>query len=158
MYTGMLAVAFPAVNTLPEPRIVNNTLLHVIKGETLYLKCTTIISRDQDHYDAAWAPKQLSDTAVTGWEDRRAIGDDSIEIIAFLEVTKVTYMDEGIYDCRVKDGIYEKTAQTYVQVHESIEPFIKLTTRDPNRCYKRHIGDEVEWVVGVDAYPLVELK
>ncbi|XP_076382484.1 vascular endothelial growth factor receptor 1 isoform X2 [Megalopta genalis] len=151
-------IHFQEENRMPEPRIVNNTLVHVIMDETLYLRCTITIRRDQEHYDGSWIPKQLSDTAVTTWEHRRTIRDGITEIMAFLEITGVTYMDEGIYVCRVKDGIYERYSQTYVQIHETIDPFIKLTTRDPNRYYKRHIGDEVEWVVAIDAYPSPELK
>nr|XP_033335514.1 hemicentin-1-like [Megalopta genalis] len=46
----------------------------------------------------------------------------------------------------------------YLQVHESIDPFIKLTTPNSNRHYQRRMGDAVELVVNVDAYPSTELK
>ncbi|XP_078051519.1 contactin-1-like, partial [Augochlora pura] len=81
-----------------------------------------------------------------------------IEKMVLLKVTNVTYMDEGIYKCRVDKFMYEKISQTYIQVHEPIDAFISLTTQDLNTYYKRHIGDEVEWIVDVDAYPLPELK
>ncbi|XP_076383505.1 vascular endothelial growth factor receptor 1-like [Megalopta genalis] len=147
-----------AGNILPDPTIVNKTLLHVIKDETLYLKCIITTSRDQDYYDASWIPKQLSDR-VTTWNDSRIIENYMVEKMVLLKVTNVTYKDEGIYKCRVDKFMYEKISQTYVQVHDGLlYAFIRLTTRDPNRYYTRHIGDEVEWVVDVDAYPLPEFK
>nr|XP_033335512.1 vascular endothelial growth factor receptor 1-like [Megalopta genalis] len=160
-------------NVLPQPRIANNTLLHVKKGETLYLKCTITIPRDQNYYNASWIPWKQS-FKVTTWNASQNIGGGGmVEKMALLRVTNVTYTEEGIYQCRVKDKNYEKNSRTYVQVHdalfikdqhhplqlllieclESIDPFIKLTTTNPNRYYKRNIGDSMELVVDVDAYP-----
>ncbi|XP_033335291.2 vascular endothelial growth factor receptor 1 [Megalopta genalis] len=144
-------------NKIPEPRIINSSgLLFLSKGESLYLKCAIIIPKNED-YRVFWIPTQQSDR-VTTWSDVRPIENTIVERLALLKVTNVTYNDEGIYECRVKEGIYEKNSRTYVQVHESFYPFMNLKARDSNRYYTRHEGDEVEWIVDVKAYPLPELK
>ncbi|XP_078038597.1 PDGF- and VEGF-receptor related [Augochlora pura] len=138
---------------LTEPRIINDTLRHVTKGETLYVNCTTRIPKDVVDYTFNWSTPQQSERISA-----RSYSESSGVITTELIIKNVTYEDEGIYECIIKSFYTEKKSQTYVKVQESIEPYINLTTQDPNRHYQRHMRDQVKWVVHVDAYPAVKLK
>ncbi|XP_076384473.1 vascular endothelial growth factor receptor 1 [Megalopta genalis] len=140
---------------LPELRILNDTLLHVIKGESPYLKCTAIIhNSDCGIY---WnAPRQSN--RINTWNDRRAITSNIFERTAFLVIEYVINGDAGIYECKLSCPYNETKSEMVIQVHESLDPFINLTTRDPNRHYECHEGEEVEWIVDVDTYPSAELE
>ncbi|XP_076382319.1 vascular endothelial growth factor receptor 1 [Megalopta genalis] len=142
--------------TLPKP-IINNTMPHVIKGESLYLKCTINVPIGLEHYDIFWILPQQSHRIIT-WTENQINENYEREKAALLTFENVTYEDEDIYECRVTDYDTEEKSEMYVQVHESLDPFIKLTTWDSNRHYERNEGDEVEWVVVVDAYPAPEIK
>ncbi|XP_076382328.1 vascular endothelial growth factor receptor 1 [Megalopta genalis] len=141
-----------ADNILLQPTIVNNTLRHEIQGNTLFLECAIYLAQYKDYNHPVWRPKHLSGR-VTTWNETRNMNDDTIGKMALLRVTNVTYEDEGIYECRAEEWVYEKHSQTYVQVHERPPPFMKITSWDPNRYYTRHEGDPLQWVVDVDAYP-----
>nr|XP_033321453.1 vascular endothelial growth factor receptor 1-like [Megalopta genalis] len=138
---------------LTEPTIINDTLRHVTKGETLYVNCTTNIPKDVVDYTFNWSTPQQSNRIST----RDYTGSNG-KITTELTIKNVTYEDEGIYQCIIKSFYTEKKSQTYIKVLESIEPYISLTTQDPNRHYQHHMGDQVKWVVYVDAYPPAKLK
>nr|XP_033335305.1 vascular endothelial growth factor receptor 1-like [Megalopta genalis] len=110
--------------TLPKP-VINATLLHVRKGESLYLKCSVVPS-GLKHYNILWILQRQNDRTTT-WSNSRSTENKILENMALLKVTNVTYNDEGIYECSVKEGIYERNTRTYVQVHDNGDFGVVLT-------------------------------
>ncbi|XP_078038596.1 vascular endothelial growth factor receptor 1-like [Augochlora pura] len=145
---------------LQVPRIIDDTLRHVTKGETLHVNCTTTVRKNVD-YEFTWIPPRKNDR-ITIRDHADDSGSNSItksvKITTELIIKNVTFEDAGVYECKIRDFHTEKSSETNITVHRWIDPYIILTSQDPNRHSQRHKGDEVKWVVDVDAYPPPELK
>ncbi|XP_078050783.1 macrophage colony-stimulating factor 1 receptor-like [Augochlora pura] len=118
---------------VPSPLIVDHDdLVRVTKGESLQLKCTIWISLRVD-YNIFWIPSQQS-KRVALWFDRRLDVNGFDKKIASMMVRDVNFNDEGVYECRVKKGVYENYTRTYVQVHElaAIRPYVSPNTDQIN--------------------------
>ncbi|XP_078050222.1 vascular endothelial growth factor receptor kdr-like [Augochlora pura] len=73
-------------------------------------------------------------------------------------IEDVTYRDENVYQCVASDLVDQLTSQMYLQVHEEIEPFIRMTTRDNYKHILRNEGDLFVWTIDVEAYPPPQVK
>ncbi|XP_033331754.2 vascular endothelial growth factor receptor 1 [Megalopta genalis] len=144
-----------AMLTLKVPRIINDTLRHVTKGETLYVNCTTTIRKNVDHV-FTWTPPRKSNRITI--RDHTENSGSNNKITTELIIKNVTFKDAGVYECKITDFNTEQKSKTNITVYEWIDPYIVLTSQDPNRHYQGHRYKEAQWVVDVDAYPLPELK
>ncbi|XP_078051920.1 uncharacterized protein LOC144478076, partial [Augochlora pura] len=103
-------------NTLPKPETTDNiNLLHMQMGETLYMECFILIPRTVD-YNIYWVPVHEI-MRVSTWFDIQPDLSGFVRKVAFLEVKVLDFSDEGVYECKVKKGIYAKYARTYVLVY-----------------------------------------
>ncbi|XP_076182482.1 PDGF- and VEGF-receptor related isoform X2 [Ptiloglossa arizonensis] len=141
---------------LNEPKILEETLRHVTRGQTLYVNCTIDVDADM-HYFFNWSTPQQSSRITTrhysttyGANIRRA----TIELC----IRNVTDEDEGMYECFITIFKDSKKVQKFIQVHDPENKFINLTAQDTDTYYQRRYGDKVQWVVYVNGYPQPQLK
>ncbi|XP_078051038.1 vascular endothelial growth factor receptor 1-like [Augochlora pura] len=144
------------LSTLPQPGIVNSTLQHVVKGDTLYMTCYAILTANRDYNDPFWIQNNQGDRLQISYTSE-SLQNELILYKTTFVLANMTYEDEGIYDCMVDTRYTWKKSRTYVQVHDSIEPFINLTFVDSNRSFEYYKGDTMEMVVQTDSYPSAEV-
>ncbi|XP_076631740.1 PDGF- and VEGF-receptor related isoform X2 [Colletes latitarsis] len=142
--------------TLNELKILDDTLHHVTRGQTLYVNCTIDVDADMQ-YVFNWSTPQQSNrisihdySKIYGANVRRATSE--------LVIRNVTDEDEGTYECSIKIFQDGRKTQKYIKVHDPENKFINLTAQDADRHYQRRYGNEVQWVVYVHAYPQPHLK
>ncbi|KZC11067.1 Vascular endothelial growth factor receptor 3, partial [Dufourea novaeangliae] len=143
-------------HTLTEPKILEDTLRHVTRGQTLYVNCTIDVNVDM-HYVLNWSTPQQSNRISTrlysttyGSYIRRATNE--------LTIRNMTDDDEGLYACIITNFQDSKKSEKYIKVYDPGNKFLNLTAQDSDRHYQRRFGDKVQWVVYVNAYPEPTLK
>ncbi|XP_076244476.1 PDGF- and VEGF-receptor related isoform X2 [Calliopsis andreniformis] len=141
---------------LHEPKILEDTLKHVIRGQTMYANCTTDLDADM-FYVFNWSTPIQSNRMST-YHSSEVRGANVRRATLQLVIKNVTAEDEGIYECTIKSFDDMKKTRTYIEIHDPDKKFIILTPQDKDRHYQRNSGDKVQWVVDVNAYPQPYLK
>nr|XP_033203848.1 vascular endothelial growth factor receptor 1 isoform X1 [Bombus vancouverensis nearcticus] len=149
---------FFLVQLKPEllaPVIIEDTLRHVTRGQTLHVNCTTTVAADLT-YGLIWNTPQASSRINTTSYTKKSgpVARTTTELI----IKDVRDEDEGWYECIIKSFYDFNKTRKYIKVHDPENKFINLTAQDANRHYQRREGDSVQWVVHVHAYPEPTLK
>ncbi|XP_076749941.1 PDGF- and VEGF-receptor related [Xylocopa sonorina] len=140
---------------LNKPKILDTTLGHVTRGQTLRVNCTTKINVDAQ-FVFNWNTPQKSDRIKTRLYINN-LGSDHLVNVE-LTIQDVQDEDEGLYNCTIRTFYNSSSTSKYIKIHDPKNKFINLTTQDTVRRYQLREGDKVQWVVYVNAYPQPVLK
>ncbi|XP_034952110.1 vascular endothelial growth factor receptor 1 isoform X2 [Chelonus insularis] len=141
---------------LNQPKIIENTLRHVVRGQELRVNCTIDIDRDI-LMTMNWTTPQESSRISTIFS-RKAFGTNTMIATNELVIKDVAYEDEGEYACTVKTFSATRTTKTNITVHDPANKYINLVPQNPEKHYQKNYGEKITWVVDVDAYPPPKLK
>ncbi|XP_050465212.1 vascular endothelial growth factor receptor 1 isoform X2 [Cataglyphis hispanica] len=143
--------------TLPEPKIHDDTLRHVTRGQDLYVNCTVEIDASV-RYVFNWSTPQQSNSRVSTQQFRRQLDGNYLLVTCQLMVFNVTDEDAGEYECVIR-SIHDikKTTKT-ITIHDPQIKYINLTSQHIERYYQGEKGGKVQWVVYVDGYPKPHLQ
>ena len=141
---------------LNEPKILEDTLSHVTRGQTLRVKCTIDVEADM-HYVLYWKTPQ-NDSRISTHDSSTEHGANIRRATNELVIEGVLDEDEGLYECIIKSFHATKKSEKYIKVHDPEKTFINLTPQDNSTHYRLRYGEKVQWVVNVDAYPKPQLK
>ncbi|XP_012285918.1 vascular endothelial growth factor receptor 1 isoform X2 [Orussus abietinus] len=140
---------------LNEPKIHEDTLRHVTRGQELRVNCTIDVDADIQ-YVFNWSTPQRS-SRITTRQYRRTIGANMQRTTSELIINDITDDDEGEYTCIITTFYDSKRTSKFIIVYDPDVKYINLTSQDEDRHYQRKYGDRVQWVVYVDAYPQPQL-
>ncbi|XP_012350055.1 vascular endothelial growth factor receptor 1 isoform X3 [Apis florea] len=140
---------------LNEPKIAEDNLRHVTRGQILRVNCTTIVETDMNYF-LSWITPQMN-TRIRTVDYSEKTGPIKKAIIEMI-IEDVRYEDEGLYECVIKSFHDSRKTKIFIKVHDPENKFINLTAQDAVRHYQRHEGGEIQWVVHVHAYPEPILK
>ncbi|KAI4497781.1 hypothetical protein M0802_007107 [Mischocyttarus mexicanus] len=139
-----------------EPKIIMDTLRHVIYGQTLHVNCTIDLHENLIPFQLDWkAPN--NNKRITQKQDSVHKGSNlhaTTEII----IQNVTEEDEGEYECIITVNGGSNKSKMNLMIHDPNKRYINLTSQDPNRNYTRKKNSHVMYVVYYDAFPEVQLK
>ncbi|KAI4489805.1 hypothetical protein M0804_003987 [Polistes exclamans] len=140
-----------------EPKIIMDTLRHVIYGQTLRVNCTIDLQKKLLPFQFKW----ISPTDNTRMSQRQEIiktEPNLLHVTKEMIIQNVMEEDEGEYECEIKIHGSSNRAKMNLTIHDPNERYINLTSQDPNRHYLRKENSHVVWVVYYDAFPEVQLK
>ncbi|XP_026297719.1 vascular endothelial growth factor receptor 1 isoform X2 [Apis mellifera] len=140
---------------LNEPKIAEDNLRHVTRGQILRVNCTTIVETDMN-YVLNWSTPHMN-TRIRTVDYSEKTGPIKKAIVEMI-IEDVRYEDEGFYECVIKSFHDSRKTKVFIKVHDPENKFINLTAQDAIRHYQRHEGGEIQWVVHVHAYPEPILK
>ncbi|RLU26184.1 hypothetical protein DMN91_002350 [Ooceraea biroi] len=140
---------------LSEPKIHDETLLHVTRGQNLTVECTVEVDV-AIRYVFEWKiPKNNSRRNVQQF--RKKLDENNVMVTSQLTVFDVTYEDAGEYECIIRSIHSSKKTKKNIIIHNPENRYIKLTSQHEN-YYEKGNGDNVQWVVYINAYPKPELR
>ncbi|XP_014609483.1 PREDICTED: vascular endothelial growth factor receptor 1 isoform X2 [Polistes canadensis] len=140
-----------------EPKIIMDTLRHVIYGQTLRVNCTIDLQKKLLPFQFKW----ISPTDNTRMSQRQEIiktEPNLLHVTKEMIIQNVMEEDEGEYECEIKIHGSSNRAKMNLTIHDPNERYINLTSQDSNRHYLRKENSHVVWVVYYDAFPEVQLK
>ncbi|XP_031828557.1 PDGF- and VEGF-receptor related isoform X2 [Nomia melanderi] len=138
---------------LDEPKIIEDSVRHVTRGQTLYVNCTVIIDVGMQ-YLLDWSPPHQSSRITTRFYKTDLHDSGNRERITNeLTIRNVTEEDEGYYNCTIRNYNNHKQTQKYIEVHDPQHKFINLTSQDPVKHVRADYDGSVQWVVSVKGYP-----
>ncbi|XP_012148216.1 PDGF- and VEGF-receptor related isoform X2 [Megachile rotundata] len=141
---------------LNQPKIHENTLGYVTRGQTLHVNCTTEVNADLQYVFNWTTPQQSS--RITSRYYSKIYGINIRQATNELIIQDVRDEDEGWYECIIISPHDSKQTKKYIKVHDPDYKFINLTAQDPERYYQHQEGDKIQWVVYVHGYPEPTLK
>ncbi|KAK2588224.1 hypothetical protein KPH14_004258 [Odynerus spinipes] len=142
--------------TLDNPRIFNDTLKHVILGQTLRVNCSIDLESDTTYVFEWKTPHKNPRITTHSYTIHKGL--NSQQVISELVIEDVRSEDEGEYECNITTFFNTKATKTYLKMHDPDVKYINLTPQDPKKYYQQHYGGKIQWVVYVDAYPEPQLK
>ncbi|XP_066591720.1 vascular endothelial growth factor receptor 1 isoform X2 [Prorops nasuta] len=143
--------------SLVDPKIIDEPLRHVTRGQTLYVNCTVEVEADL-HYVLNWTTPQQSERISTRFYSY-PYGGNSRRAICELIIQNVQEEDQGWYECTISTYTAKsKKTKTHITVYDPKFKYINLTSQDSDKYNQRKNGDRVQWVVYVDAYPAASLR
>ncbi|KAG7204953.1 hypothetical protein KM043_005341 [Ampulex compressa] len=140
---------------LSYPKINDDTLRHVTRGQTLYVNCTVEVDSSM-RYVLNWSTPIQSPRISS--RPRDVEGLNIRQAVTELIIENVQNEDEGEYECIISSFHDSKSTKKLITIHDPDVKYINLTSQDVNRHYPRRYGDRVQWVVYVDSYPPVTLR
>ncbi|XP_067203643.1 vascular endothelial growth factor receptor 1-like isoform X3 [Linepithema humile] len=142
---------------LPVPKINDESLHHITRGENLYVNCTVVVDTSM-RYEFNWITPQ-EDSNRTSTKQFRENYDKNILLTCQLTILNVTDEDAaGEYECFIKSTYDTKRTTRKITIYDPQIKYINLTLQDTNRHYERNKGSDVQWVVYIDAYPTAYLQ
>ncbi|XP_025269674.1 vascular endothelial growth factor receptor 1 isoform X3 [Camponotus floridanus] len=142
--------------TLPDPKIHDDTLRHVTRGQDLFVNCTVEIDASV-RYVFNWSTPQ-SNSRVSTQQFRKQLDDNYLLVTCQLTVFNVTDEDAGEYKCIIRSIHDTKDTKKNITIHDPQIKYINLTSQHSERYYQGEKGGNVQWVVYVDGYPRPHLQ
>ncbi|XP_017764514.1 PREDICTED: vascular endothelial growth factor receptor 1 isoform X2 [Eufriesea mexicana] len=140
---------------LSNPKILEDSLRHVTRGQTLHVNCTTDVDADMQ-YVFNWSTPQQSSRIRTKSYNQKSGSTQRVTVELIIEDVKNE--DEGSYECFIKSFRDSRRTIKNITIHDPENKFINLTAEAKDKHFKRKEGDYVQWVVFVNAYPEPTLK
>ncbi|XP_011631711.1 vascular endothelial growth factor receptor 1-like, partial [Pogonomyrmex barbatus] len=123
--------------TLPDPKIQDDSLLHVTRGQDLYVNCTVNVDVSTK-YVFDWNTPKKNSNRISTEQFRKQFDGNSVLVTCQLIILNVTDEDAGEYECFIRSIDDIKKITTNITIHES--------------------GSYIQWVVYVDGYPKPHLQ
>ncbi|EFN61650.1 Vascular endothelial growth factor receptor 1 [Camponotus floridanus] len=107
--------------TLPDPKIHDDTLRHVTRGQDLFVNCTVEIDASV-RYVFNWSTPQ-SNSRVSTQQFRKQLDDNYLLVTCQLTVFNVTDEDAGEYKCIIRSIHDTKDTKKNITIHDGIGAF-----------------------------------
>nr|XP_050846243.1 vascular endothelial growth factor receptor 1 isoform X2 [Vespula vulgaris] len=142
---------------LSEPKIIKDTLRHVVRGQTLRVNCTIDLKERSIPFQFNWRTPVESQRISTHLHPIKT-KLNLMHVTSELIIQNVTEEDEGEYECIIIVNGGTNSAKMNLTIHDPNKKYINLTSQDPNRRNVRKNYSNVMWVVYYDAYPEAHLR
>ncbi|XP_072744995.1 vascular endothelial growth factor receptor 1 isoform X2 [Anoplolepis gracilipes] len=142
--------------SLPEPKIHDDTLRHVTRGQDLYVNCTVEIDASV-RYVFNWSTPE-SNSRVSIQQFRKPLDGNYLSVTCQLTVFNVTDEDAGEYECVIRSIHDIRKTTKNITIYDPQIKYINLTSQHAKRYYQGKKGGQVQWVVYVDGYPRPHLQ
>ncbi|XP_046814947.1 vascular endothelial growth factor receptor 1 isoform X1 [Vespa crabro] len=142
---------------LSEPKIVKDTLRHVVRGQTLRVNCTIDLKERSVPFQLYWkipVESQRISTHLYPTETKLNLMHVTSELI----IQNVSEEDEREYECIIIVNGGTNSAKINLTIHDPTKKYINLTSQDPIRRNVIKNNSKVMWVVYYDAYPEAQLR
>ncbi|XP_012522394.1 vascular endothelial growth factor receptor 1 isoform X2 [Monomorium pharaonis] len=144
--------------TLPEPKIQDENLLHVTRGQDLYVNCTVEVEISM-RYVFDWnTPQQNNSNRISTQQFRKQLDGNSVLDTCQLTILNVTDKDAGEYECVIRSIHDIKKVTKTITIHDPEIKYINLVPQHTDKYYQAESGSYVQWVVYVDGYPKPHLQ
>ncbi|KYN07332.1 Vascular endothelial growth factor receptor 1 [Cyphomyrmex costatus] len=143
--------------TLPDPKIQDESLLHVTRGEDLYVNCTVEVEISM-RYVFDWNTPQQNSSRISTQQFRKQLDGNSVLVTCQLTILNVTDEDAGEYECVIRSIHDIKKITKNITIHDPQMKYINLIPQHTDKYYQAESGSYVQWVVYVDGYPKPHLQ
>ncbi|XP_071570035.1 vascular endothelial growth factor receptor 1 isoform X1 [Temnothorax nylanderi] len=143
--------------TLPEPKIQDDSLLHVTRGQDLYVNCTVEVEISM-RYVFNWHTPQQNSSRISTQQFRKQLNGNYVLVTCQLTILNVTDEDAGEYECVIRSIHDTKKITKNITIHDPQMKYINLTPQNTDKYYQAESGSYVQWVVYVDGYPKPHLQ
>ncbi|XP_071630624.1 vascular endothelial growth factor receptor 1 isoform X1 [Temnothorax longispinosus] len=143
--------------TLPEPKIQDDSLLHVTRGQDLYVNCTVEVEISM-RYVFNWHTPQQNSSRISTQQFRKHLNGNYVLVTCQLTILNVTDEDAGEYECVIRSIHDTKKITKNITIHDPQMKYINLTPQNTDKYYQAESGSYVQWVVYVDGYPKPHLQ
>ena len=114
--------------TLPEPKIHDDSLRHVTRGQDLYVNCTVEVDSSV-RYVFNWSTPQQSNSRVSTQQFRKQLEGNYLLVTSQLTVFNVTDEDAGEYECAIRSIHDIKKTTKNITIHDPQIKYINLTSQ-----------------------------
>ncbi|KAL2716305.1 vascular endothelial growth factor receptor 1 isoform X1, partial [Vespula squamosa] len=117
---------------LSEPKIIKDTLRHVVRGQTLHVNCTIDLKERSIPFQLNWRTPIESQRISTHLHPIKT-KLNLMHVTSELIIQNVTEEDEGEYECIIIVNGGTNSAKMNLTIHDPNKKYINLTSQDPNR-------------------------
>ncbi|XP_039309901.1 vascular endothelial growth factor receptor 1 isoform X2 [Solenopsis invicta] len=142
---------------LPEPKIQDDTLLHVTRGQDLYVNCTAITEISM-RYVFDWNTPQERNNRISTQQFIKYLDGNSVLVTCQLTILNVTDEDAGEYECFIRSIHDIKKVTKNITIHDPQMKYINLMPQQSDKYFQAESGSYVQWIVYVDGYPKPHLQ
>ncbi|XP_018340861.1 PREDICTED: vascular endothelial growth factor receptor 1 isoform X1 [Trachymyrmex septentrionalis] len=142
--------------TLPYPKIQDESLLHITRGEDLYVNCTVEVEMSM-RYVFDWNTPQQNSSRISTQQFRKHLDGNSVLVTCQLTILNVTDEDAGEYECVIRSIHDIKKITKNITIHDPQMKYIHLIPQHTDKYYQAESGNYVQWVVYVDGWPKAHL-
>ncbi|XP_011698334.1 PREDICTED: vascular endothelial growth factor receptor 1 isoform X2 [Wasmannia auropunctata] len=143
--------------TLPEPKIQDESLLHVTRGQDLYVNCSVEVDLSM-RYVFDWNTPQQNSNRISTQQFRKQLDENSVLVTCQLTILNVTDEDAGEYECVIRSIHDIKSIRKNITIHDPQMKYINLIPQHTDKYYQAHSGSYIQWVVYIDGYPKPHLQ
>ncbi|KYM91172.1 Vascular endothelial growth factor receptor 1 [Atta colombica] len=144
--------------TLPDPKIQDESLLHVTRGQDLYVNCTVEVEISM-RYVFDWnTPQQKVSSRISTQQFRKQLDGNSVLVTCQLTILNVMDEDAGEYECIIRSIHDIKKITKNITIHDPQMKYIHLIPQHTDKYYQAENGNYVQWVVYVDGWPKPHLE
>ncbi|XP_011871094.1 PREDICTED: vascular endothelial growth factor receptor 1 isoform X2 [Vollenhovia emeryi] len=137
---------------LPEPKIQDDSLLHITRGQDLYVNCTVEVELSMQ-YVINWHTPQQNSSRISTEQFRKHLDGNSVLVTSQLIILNVTDKDAGEYECIIRSRHDIKRVTKNIMIHDPQMKYINLVPQHTDKYYQAESGSYIQWVVYVDGYP-----
>ncbi|KAL0113762.1 hypothetical protein PUN28_012704 [Cardiocondyla obscurior] len=139
--------------TLPEPKIQDESLLDITRGQELNINCTVEVDMSMRYVFDWHTPQQNINNRIKTRQFRKLLDENSVLVTCQLTILNVTDEDAGEYECIIRSIHDSKKVARNITIHDPQMKYINLTPQHTDKYYEAESGSYIQWVVYVRGYP-----